>query len=294
MQHVIVLTRPKAKNDDLAFSLQSAIAKEHLSQNIQVMGVPALTIRPYTWQELSMPAQNDFQQLSQFDAIFCVSPIAIELFFTLIEQQSLTLPEDMLFLCVGSGSQAQLAQRGISPSRMVMAQQGNDSEALLDALAKQSIVLKKLLIIRADTGRNWFKVQLQELGVEVHTHALYRREPAVLTEEQKHFFTHLTSNTMIHWFFTSSESVQAFIPSLSTIGIFDDLFVDERSQEPLVEGRIYHQFWVIHPRIAQQIVTVFKHLSSQQIEEKRLNISIVEAENKQIQKAMLKHIHNMG
>lgn len=291
MQHVIVLTRPKAKNDDLAFSLQSAIAKEHLSHDIQVMGVPALTIRPYTWQELSMSAQNDFQRLSQFDAIFCVSPMAIEQFFTLIEEQSLTLPEDMLFLCVGAGSRAQLEKRGVVQSNIVVAPQGNDSEALLDTLVSYHITLKKILIVRADTGREWFKEQLQEQGVAVHTHALYRREPAVLTEEQKHFFTHLTSDTTIHWFFTSSESVQALIPPLSTVGIFDGLFKDEQA---IKEGKIHHQFWVIHPRIAQQIVVVFKHLSSQQIEEKRLNISMVEAENKQIQEAMLKHIHNMG
>lgn len=290
MQHVIVLTRPKAKNDDLAFSLQSAIAKEHLSHYVQVVSLPALIIRPYAWQELSIATQNDFQYLSQFDAIFCVSPMAIEQFFTLVEQQSLILPEGILFLCVGTGSQAQLEQRGIAQSQIVVAQQGNDSEVLLAALANRAIALKRLLIVRADTGRDWFKDQLQAQGIEVHTHAIYRRESAVLSTEQKHFFTHLKSNTTIQWFFTSSESVQALIPPLYDIGIFNNLFLDEQSHK---EG-ITHQFWVIHPRIAQTIANVFEKLFSKNTKKMRLTMSIVESENKQIQEAMLKHIHNMG
>lgn len=292
MQHVIVLTRPKAKNDDLAFSLQSAIAKEHFSSDVQVVSLPALTIRPYAWQELSIAAQNDFQSLSQFDAVFCVSPIAIEQFFTLVEQQSLILPENMLFLCVGTGSQSQLEQRGIAQSRIVVAQQGNDSEALLAALSEQLLALKKLLIIRADTGRDWFKEQLQAQGIAVYTHAIYRRESVVLNAEQKHFFTYLNANTTFQWLFTSSESVQALIPSLYNLGIFNNLFCDEQSQGRA--ERIGHQFWVIHPRIGQTIVHVFEKLFSKNTEKMHLTISMVGAENQQIQEAMLKHIHNMG
>lgn len=290
MQHVIVLTRPKAKNDDLAFSLESAIEKEGLAQKAQVLSLSALTIQPYAWQELSITAQNDFHALSQFDAIFCVSPIAIEQFFNLVEQQSLILPERILFLCVGAGSQVQLAQRGIAQSRIVVAQQGNDSEALLAVLAAQTLTLKKILIVRADTGRDWFKEQLQAQGIEVHTHAIYRRESVVLNTEQKHFFSRLEPNTTIQWLFTSSESVQTLIPPLYERGIFKHLFLDEQSQG----NGLRHQFWVIHPRIGQTIAHVFEKLSFNNTEKMHLMISMVGAENKQIKEAILKHIHNIG
>lgn len=289
MQHLIVLTRPEAKNDDLAFSLQALFAQENLSSRVQIISVPALQILPYTWSELSSLAKTDFLSLVQFDTIFCVSPIAIELFFDLLKVQGITLPLNIRFLCVGTGSQEQLLKRGVVSKQIIMAERGNDSESLLKAMQIQQLILKKLLIVRAETGRDLLKESLQSQGVDVHVHAVYRRERAVLTSQQRNFLENLSDNTSIQWLFTSSESVKALLPALHEIGLFTK-FLNKNSL------RIFknHQFWVIHQRVAEAIINFFIENTTIQREDIEQHISVIDAKNMQIQEAMLKHIHNMG
>lgn len=282
MQHILILTRPEAKNKDLAFSLQAAICEQQLG-NIHVLSLPALTINPYAWSALTTSAQMDFQQLGQFDAVFCVSPLAIDIFFSILAEQSISVPAQLRFLAVGGGSKEALLRHGIAPTRIISATEGNDSEALLQALQEQE-PLHRLLLVRGETGRNWLLEQLQQQGIVVHTHTIYQRLPSTLTQEQEHQLLNLSAPVCLQWLFTSSESVRALLMTLHQHGIW------KYCQQIAVQ----QQFWVIHPRIAEVLKEVLAQISPNGEQATGFTIKLIDTENTQIQSTMLKHAHNIG
>lgn len=296
MQHLIVLTRPEAKNQDLAFSLQQAVLDERLD-SVQVLSLPALRIEPYSWFSLSRDAQRDFQQLNQFDAIFCVSPNAITIFFALLAEQKIALPSHLRFLAVGEGSREALLAAGIDEASIICATGGNDSESLMKAWQQQSPPSQRVLIVRGETGRNWLSEQLQAQGVDVRIHAIYRRIANDLNPTQEAYFRNITAETHIQWLLTSSESVRALLPALHEMGIFAVYQSQEKDQTCALKEAgplITHRFWVLHSRIGETIKEVMATLCAKESDVIPLDIALINIENTQIPSIILKHIHNMG
>lgn len=319
-RHLIVLTRPEAKNQYLASSLfklckthfpacyaasfnpQSEIQSlESTEKILQILSLPALTLAPCTWHELTEREKEVCRDLHQFNAVFCVSTHAVEYFFQLLEKQINYPQNDMVsllnsyyFLCVGEATQQYLLQRGVESTKIVVPENGNDSESLLNTLLKRALLNKlcRVLIVRAKTGRDWLQEQLQQYGIRVDTLSVYRRESTILTTIQQQFFKDLPKYTDFQWLFTSSESVEALLPQLHTIGVFDEFIKTICAK---TSGKQYkHHFWVIHQRIAQMLQQCLAQLGGIDPSLFSKYISVIPAENIKISKSIVKHLNIIG
>ena len=259
MQHCIVLTRPEAKNLSLASSLSKFLNGQlHISPvllsgdcpvavanaGVQVLSLPALQLVPLAWADLPREQQALLQNLEKFDAVFCVSSSAAQCFFQLCaEHFSLEKVKRLWHLCVGQASRDYLLGQSIPSQRIIFPQAGHDSEALLAELQhfwhKTGRIFQRVLVVRAQTGRDWFIEQLEQAGIAVDTVAVYQRQASVLSEGQQRFWQDLPSTTQLHWLFTSSESVKALVPALYQQGVFTDLAYSR------------HHFLVLHKRIGE-------------------------------------------
>lgn len=311
MSHLIVLTRPEAKNQHLASALLEsccatkidtfagssallpvviegaslgAIESTFLNLSpLHILSLPALQLTAFDRHELSLSQQMVLNQFNQFDAVFCVSAQAVECLFQLLPKQCL-VPKCPVFLCVGKATRDSLIEHGVSVDKIIYPKQGNDSEALLALLIEQGLLAtwQHILIVRAEKGRDWFQEQLQQRHIDVQTLSVYQRVPVQLTEQQRQWFADLPQQTNIQWVFTSSESVSALLPQLYDTGIFANISAKA------------HHFWVIHERIAQTIQHQIEALSQGKNKLLAENISLVSAENAQISKAIAKHLNIIG
>lgn len=285
MKHLVVLTRPEAKNQPLASALLG-----QAKQELQVLSLPALRLQPFTYAELSEESQQVLLNMHQFDAVFCVSTQAAACFLDLWQSVAQTManeereyPPKLSFLCVGRATHDYLLQRGINAQDIISPYQGNDSEALLVTLEQQNYLKtwRNVLIARAESGRDWFQEQLLQRNIQVQTLSLYKRIPVVLEEPQKAFLKQLPDDTSVQWLFSSSESVKALIPQLYALGIFK-------------RHRLLHHFWVIHHKIAQTLTEQLVQLSGGDITASSLKISLISPENEQISKTIYRHITTIG
>ncbi|WP_159990487.1 uroporphyrinogen-III synthase [Pelistega ratti] len=248
MQHLIVLTRSIDKNHHLSGLLKQSLAQ--VQQSATVLSVPALVLKPFRLSDLTDNERWSLRHLEEFDAIFCVSSSAAEYFFNLVKEGQYLINPSTYFLCVGQATQAYLLQQGISVQQIICAEKGNDSEALWRTIEHQGMVFSSVLIVRAETGREWFKHTLQQKGIKVKTLAVYCRGPALLSNEVYQTFSHLHQQTKVQWVFTSREGVLALLPQLYSLPIFQQL--------------VHHQFIVIHPKIAILLKEEIARLSANQ------------------------------
>lgn len=268
MQHCIVLTRPEAKNLSLASSLSKFLNEQMqvspvllsgdcpvaiANASVQVLSLPALRLVPLVWADLSPDKQALLQNLEKIDAVFCVSSSAAQCFFQLCSEHfSLEKIKTLWHLCVGQASRDYLLSQSIPIQKIIFPQVGHDSEALLAELQrfwhKTERIFQRVLIVRAQTGRDWFTEQLEQAGVVVDTVAVYQRQTSVLSEGQRRFWRDLPSTTQLHWLFTSSESVKALVPVLYQQGVFTDL------------AHSRHHFLVLHKRIGECLQNLLAEL----------------------------------
>ncbi|NOL49632.1 uroporphyrinogen-III synthase [Pelistega europaea] len=204
-------------------------------------------------------------------------------------------------LCVGQSTRDYLYQIVGGQSDIISPVNGNDSEALWDTLVAQDRLKKlhKILIVRAETGRDWLQEQCQKYGIDVVTLPMYRRVPATLTKEQIQVFQSLPLSTTVQWLFTSSEGVEAMLPTLFQLGIFDGLShpsCDYVEKHAMVDKSLLckHHFWVIHQRIAMTLQQCMASLSHGEIHLSEQDISIVPAENTRISSAIARYLDIIG
>lgn len=296
MQHCIVLTRPEAKNLSLASSLSKALYKRLqispvllsgdcpvpvADADVQVLSLPALQLVPLAWINLPPDQRAFLQNLERFDAVFCVSSSAAQCFFDLCAECSSSEKVKALWhLCVGQASRDYLLRHSISSQRIISPQKGNDSEALLAELKsfwqETGRTFHRVLVVRAQTGRDWFIEQLEQEGIEVETVSVYRREATVFTEGQRQFWRALPDTVQVHWLFTSSESVKALVPFLCQQGVFDNL----------INSR--HHFFVLHERIADCLRIQLSELLSKPVPV--LNITLVSSIEAEINRALVNNL----
>jgi len=160
----LLITRPTADSAVLA-----ALLAEH---DIYSCSLPLLEI-----QELAeTPAQRtQLLNLDQYCAVIVVSKPAAILGLKRLDQYWPQPPAKQHWFTVGAGSGQILADYGLAVS---WPEHGDDSEALL-ALPKFIETLDtanpRVLVMRADVGRNFLSEQLQQRGVQVDFLPLYRR-----------------------------------------------------------------------------------------------------------------------
>ena len=193
---LIVITRPQSQAESLALRL---IALGH-----DVCVFPLLDIQP-----LSDPSQLKvcLNRLSDYAMVAFVSPNAVDAAFAFLPKW----PQGVAAAVVGEGSRQALARHGVTDQTATVLSpidtQRTDSETLLEVLDLPSLAGKKVLIIRAETGRELLADRLREAGITGDQVAAYRRGSPPLDAERREELSQLLEADC-DWVITSSEALR--------------------------------------------------------------------------------------
>ena len=112
---------------------------------------------------------------------------------------------------VGEGSRLALARHGVTDDNATIVSPRDahktDSETLLVELDLEALRGKKVLIVRAETGRELLADQLRSAGVEVEQIAAYRRLAPLLDADKRTELSKLIDESN-DWIITSSEGLR--------------------------------------------------------------------------------------
>ncbi|HEY9459846.1 MAG TPA: uroporphyrinogen-III synthase [Paralcaligenes sp.] len=242
MDPLIVLTRPGGKNGPLALRLNDA--------GLSTLVLPALVVQPLACHRSEFPFPDDY------DLIVFVSGNAARFYLDQFAQlgSGRQWPAHTLLATVGRASAQPLYDAGfIAPTHILHPPSGGqnqaqDSEALWSLLQPCINGLKRVLIIRGETGREWLAQHLEQAGAAVLRHAIYRREPARWTAEQnQQIKTGFELRCPLVCLLTSVESVDAIYENTRAMGLH------------LLSGQT--RFVVIHERVARRLQSLANALS---------------------------------
>lgn len=160
----VLITRPTADSAALA----ALLAEQHIhSSSLPLLEIEAL---PET------PAQRSLMlNLDRYCAVIVVSKPAAILGIERVDQYWPQPLAEQHWFSVGAGTGRILADYGLSVS---WPEHGDDSEALLSLpkfLDTIQVDSPRILIMRADVGRDFLSEQLKQRGVQVDFLPLYRR-----------------------------------------------------------------------------------------------------------------------
>jgi uroporphyrinogen-III synthase len=192
----IVITRPAAQ--------ATALAQQIKARGRQPVIFPLLEILPLSD---SKPLQAVLDQLDTFALVVFVSPNAIDAAFRHIASWPPQLPIGI----VGEGSRAALARHGVTAQNAIIFSPPDpartDSEGLLQALDLEALRGLQVLLVRGESGREFFADSLLAAGVKVQAVAAYRRQAPLLDTALKSRLQ-LLLNTENDWILTSSEALR--------------------------------------------------------------------------------------
>lgn len=172
---------------------------------------------------------SQLERLAQTDLAIFVSPTAVEQAFRHLPAWPAHLPA----AGVGQGSARALRQAGIS--RIIVPEDGNDSEALLALPQLQSVSGKRVMLFRGEGGRTLIADSLRTRGALVEEIECYRRVmpqadvEGLLRAHAGHAFDAIV--------LTSREGLAHFLQLLGE------------------QAKVFHEvpFFAPHPRIAEAI-----------------------------------------
>ena len=192
----VIITRPLAQGEPLAGKLRA-------------MGIRAITFPLLEIQTLpdTRELRETLGRLSEYAMVAFVSPNAIDAAFEHIGQW----PASVIAAVVGEGSRQALAQKGLTPDNTSIVSPRNlqrtDSETLLEMLDLAALAGKKILIVRAETGRELLGDRLRDAGVQVEQIAAYRRGPPANDDTRSSQLKDLIASSG-DWVITSSEALR--------------------------------------------------------------------------------------
>jgi uroporphyrinogen-III synthase len=225
----VVITRPRAQAELLAPRVAAL--------GLQPVLFPLLEIHP---PEDSAALRAVLRTLRQYALVVFVSPNAIDAAF---RHMDAGWPAEVAIGIVGAGSRAALAQHGVeAPDFHIVAPpnpEKTDSEGLLAALDLQTLQGRKVLIVRAQAGRDFLSDALHRAGVQVDHIGAYRRvAPTPDQAAIAQLRSLLDSNSC--WIITSSEALRNLMQMLPQTTL-DDAVVKMQQKRIIVP----------HPHIAQ-------------------------------------------
>ena len=192
----VAITRPFAQAEPLVARLRAS--------GVDARNFPLLDIQPLND---TRQLQAVLARLSDYEMVAFVSPNAIDAAFGHIGQW----PAGLTAAVVGEGSRQALARHGLTPDRAPIVSPSNlqrtDSETLLEVIDLPAIAGKKVLIIRAETGRELLADRLRDAGIEVDQVAAYRRCPPVMDDARRSQLVNLLTGQS-DWVITSSEALR--------------------------------------------------------------------------------------
>jgi uroporphyrinogen-III synthase len=192
----VIITRPRAQAMPLAQQV-TAIGREAIV-------FPLLEIHPLMDQSKLRAALGDVEHYAM---VAFVSPNAIDAAFAILRDW----PAQVAIAVVGEGSRAALARHGLTSANASIFSPADrmrtDSQTLLEALDIETLVGKRVLIVRGETGRELLADALLARGVEVEKVAAYRRAAPVLDEAERSQLRNLLERGG-DWLITSSEALR--------------------------------------------------------------------------------------
>jgi uroporphyrinogen-III synthase len=195
-KNLIVVTRPQSQAGSLALRLIA------LGRDVCVF--PLLDIQP-----LSDPTHLKacLNRLADYAIVAFVSPNAVDAAFAFLPKW----PSGVAAAVVGEGSRQALAKHGVTDQTAKVFSpidaQRTDSETLLEVLDLPALAGKKVLIIRAETGRELLADRLREAGVTVDQVAAYSRGSPPLDAGRRQELSELLAQGC-DWVITSSEALR--------------------------------------------------------------------------------------
>ena len=192
----VVITRPAAQAEALALRLSASGCPVRL--------FPLLEIQPLAdTAELSAT----LAKLNDYAMVAFVSPNAIDAVFAHLADW----PKNVIAAVVGEGSRIALARHGVTDANATIIspsdKQRTDSETLLLELDLDALRGKKVLIVRAESGRELLADQLRAAGVDVEQIVAYQRLAPTLDQARLVALRALLAEQN-DWIITSSEALR--------------------------------------------------------------------------------------
>lgn len=202
----LIVTRPGAAGRRLVDELDAA-------------GQPALWLPAFEIGRApdEAAARRTLADLDRFDLAIFVSPQAAR---ATAELLATPWPPATVLAAVGAGTRAAvLASISGAAAATVIApasdDDGSGSEALWPLLRERPVPLRRVLLLRAQAGREWLGERLRESGAEVVPLAVYSRQAYAPTEALRARLTEAARGAMAS-LFTSSDAVDALAAMLDS------------------------------------------------------------------------------
>ena len=228
----------------LAIVTRPASAGQRLTERLVERGH-----RAWWWPVFDIGAAPDAQRarttlarLTDYDLAIFVSANAVRAAQPLL---SSAWPSGTMIGAVGASTRAALEADLKPPSSSVVSAQDEDqqsgSEAFWRAWQASKQRAYRVLIVRAEDGRNWLGERFEEQGAQVDAIAVYsRRLRRPTADELKRLHESVAADEKLAIVFTSTEAVAAL-----------DRQVDAAAQAWLRNGVAI----ACHPRIAEQLLS---------------------------------------
>jgi uroporphyrinogen-III synthase len=197
--------------------------------------------------------------LKSYALVMFVSPNAVDALFSRILDKTWHWPTSTAIAVVGAASRQALLKHGIDETAVRIISPTNaertDSETLLAELDLLALRGQKVLIIRADSGRDFFADVLRNAQIEVQAITAYRRVTPVFDEIKKQELqTYL--NAACAWVITSSAILKTLLAWCAQL---DQAQLDQVSAVAKMQQQ---HLYVPHFRIAEVARELgFKHIS---------------------------------
>jgi uroporphyrinogen III methyltransferase/synthase len=215
---VVAVTRARAQASGLGARLRALGA--------EVIEAPAIRIEPL---DVSLPRVDH-------DIACFTSPNGVHLFFAALAGDARALA-GVRVAAIGPGTAAALRSHGIEPD---VVPERSVAEALLEALARDPLDGKRVLVARAASARDVLPDGLRSLGASVDVVPLYETVAEPLTEAQasalqEATYVTFTSSSTVTFFLSEGRSVPAGARVVS-IGPVTSTTLREHGIEPDVEA----------------------------------------------------------
>lgn len=160
----VLVTRPERQAGKLAQLIEQAGGNAIRFPALEIAGLADPTL-----------LYAIIDRLEEFDLAIFISPNAVEYGIGALRARR-ALPEDWKVAAVGQVSARTLAKQGVE--QVLVAPDGNDSEALLALPELQKVAGWRVVIFRGRGGRETLAEELRRRGAEVvYAECYYRRKP---------------------------------------------------------------------------------------------------------------------
>lgn len=227
----IVLTRPQPIHDGV-----TSVLRAH---GVQVLGLPTLHVAAHV--------DADFEQQlltywESYQGVMLVSQHAVNFAAQRLQALGLVWREHVWAAAVGRAT-ADAAHHQWPNARLVFPEspESQDSEGLWQALRRGQVDVsgQRILIVRAQMGRDVFLNHLRAAGATVDVWSCYRREAVVWSAAQCHDFKQALRGQGVVLSITSQEGILALLDNLAALS-------EEERQSVFAQPVL-----TLHPSIAE-------------------------------------------